>query len=147
MFLLIYYIRVGYGAGDASPDPAPNPYGFLKHPPPPPHYNSGSGKICPIGGGADRIPTGRIQIAIPIQHGIRARLSFYLLPFLGAIYKPRQTSHYEPIFKNELDPWAPIDLALMLVANEMLYSQRLILAKLWWFWNVCEGNVYQLFPS
>ena len=65
MFLLIYYKRVGYGVGDASPDPAPNPYGYLKHPPPPPHYNSGSGKTRPIRGGAGRVPTDQMQIAIP----------------------------------------------------------------------------------
>ena len=56
MILLIYYIQVGYRAGDASPDPAPNPHRFLKHPPP--HYNSGSGKTHPIRGGAERVPTG-----------------------------------------------------------------------------------------
>ena len=65
MFLLIYYKRVGYGAGDASPYPAPNPHGFLKHPPPPPHYNSGSGKTRPIRDEVERVPTGRMQIAIP----------------------------------------------------------------------------------
>ena len=66
MFLLIYYKRVGYGAGDASPDSTPNSHGFLKHPPPPPPYNNGSGKTYPIRGGAKWIPTGRMQIAIPI---------------------------------------------------------------------------------
>jgi hypothetical protein len=65
MFLLIYYKRVGYGAGDASSDLAQNPHGFLKHPPPPLHYNSGSGKTRPIRDGAERVPTGRMQIAIP----------------------------------------------------------------------------------
>ncbi len=67
MFLLIYYKRVGYGAGDASPDPAPNPHGFLKHPSPLPHYNNGLGKTHPIRGGVKRVPTGRMQIAIPNQ--------------------------------------------------------------------------------
>ena len=65
MFLLIYYKWVGYGVGDASPNPTPNPHGSLKHPPPPPHYNNGSGKTHPIRGGAKRIPMGRMQIAIP----------------------------------------------------------------------------------
>ena len=65
MFLLIYYIRVGYGVGDASPDPAPNPHGFLKHLPPPPHYNSGLGKTRPIRGRTERVPTGKMQIVIP----------------------------------------------------------------------------------
>jgi hypothetical protein len=64
MFLLIYYKRVGYGAGDASPDPTPNPHGFLKHPPPLPHYNNGSGKTRPIRSGAERVLTGRMQIVI-----------------------------------------------------------------------------------
>ena len=73
MFLLIYYIRVGYGVGDASPDPAPNLHGFLKHPPPPPHYNNGSGKTRSIRGGANRIRTGRIQIAI-----LRTKSIFFL---------------------------------------------------------------------
>ena len=65
MFLLIYYIWVGYETEDASPDLAPNPYEFLKHPPFPPHYNSGSGKTRSIRGRAERVPTGRMQIAIP----------------------------------------------------------------------------------
>ena len=73
MFLLIYYIRVGYGVGDASPDPAPNLHGFLKHPPPPPHYNNGSVKTRSIRGGANRILTGRIQIAI-----LRTKSIFFL---------------------------------------------------------------------
>jgi hypothetical protein len=66
MFLLIYYKRVGYWAGDASLDPAPNPHRFLKHPPPPSHYNNRSGKTHPIRGRAEQVPTGRMQIAIPI---------------------------------------------------------------------------------
>jgi hypothetical protein len=65
MFLLIYYKWVEYGAGDASPEPAPNQHECLKHPPPPPHYNSGSGKTHPIRRGVERVPTDRMQIAIP----------------------------------------------------------------------------------
>jgi hypothetical protein len=63
MFLLIYYKRVGYGAGDASPDPTLNPHGCFKHPPPPPHYNSGSGKTRLIKGEVEQVPTDQIQIA------------------------------------------------------------------------------------
>ena len=65
MFLLIYYKRVGYRVGDASPDPAPNPHGFLKHPPPLPHYNNRSSKTRPIRGGTERVSTGQMQIVIP----------------------------------------------------------------------------------
>ena len=65
MFLLIYYKRVGYGAGDASPNLAPNLHGFLKYPLTPPHYNNGLDKTRPIRGGAERVPIGRMQIAIP----------------------------------------------------------------------------------
>ena len=61
------YIFIIYGVGDASPDLAPNPHGFLKHPPSPPHYNNGSGKTRPIRDKAERVPTGRIQIGIPIS--------------------------------------------------------------------------------
>ena len=56
--------------GDASPDPAPDPHRFLKHPPPPPHCNCGSGKTRPIRGGAERVPTGWMQIAI-LSHGFQ----------------------------------------------------------------------------
>ena len=65
MFLLIYYIQVGYEARDAAPRPRPKPVRVFKTSPTAPHYNSGSGKTRPIKGGAKRVPTGRMQIAIP----------------------------------------------------------------------------------
>ena len=68
MFLLIYYKWVGYRTGDTSPDPVSNPHGFLKHPSPPPYYNSGSGKTRPIRGGAKRVLTGQMQITIPTRN-------------------------------------------------------------------------------
>ena len=58
------YIRIGYRAGDASPDPAPNLHGFLKHLPSPPYYNSGSSKTRFIRGGTEWVFTGQMQIVI-----------------------------------------------------------------------------------
>ena len=85
MYLLIYYIWVGYRAGDASPDPSPNLHGFLKHLPPPPHYNSGSGKTRPIRGGAKRVPTGRMQIAILNVHSFLMGLNDSFVVVRGEI--------------------------------------------------------------
>ena len=56
MFLLIYYIWVGYGVGDASPYPAPNPHGFLKQPPPPPIITADRVKPIPLGAGRSGYP-------------------------------------------------------------------------------------------